>query len=278
MSTRASAWFRHRAAAMLALLLPCSAGLAYLAAFGAPQAYLVINGAALAAALGWIAFGGFPQKLTVRRVLSLLLLALMALPLMAGPSLNGVTRWISIGGLSVHMGMAVIPLLACLAARDSDYAVPILLSAIFITLVQPDAASAFALTLAGVGLYFAWHDWKPGVVAIAGFAVGIVASVRGELPAQPFVERFLANLILTNPAVALSLALSLLVSFFLLLRALPRGKAENYALAGTLAGFSIAALMSNYPHVLVGYGAAPIIGYGLALGTTVSGDDGHADH
>jgi hypothetical protein len=44
-----------------------------------------------------------------------------------------------------------------------------------------------------------------------------------------------------------------------------RGAAERYALAGTFAGVSLAALMSKSPHILIGYGAAPIIGYGLAL-------------
>ena len=39
----------------------------------------------------------------------------------------------------------------------------------------------------------------------------------------------------------------------------------RHALAGSLFGFSLAAIVSNYPSVLIGYGAAPIIGYGLAL-------------
>lgn len=260
-----SAWFWRRAAAMLAIALPCLSGLAYLTAFDAPRPYVAVNAAALALALGWIGFGSLPSNQTARRIVSILLIALMAMPLIAGPAINGVTRWISIGGVSLHMGMVAIPLLACLAARDRDYATPILLSGIFITLVQPDAASAFALMLASVGLYFAWKDWKIGVVSIAGFAVGVLASLRGELPPQPFVERFLADLVLTEPALALGLALSLFASFFLMLWTLPRGDAERYALAGTLAGFSIAALLSNYPHILIGYGAAPILGYGLAL-------------
>ncbi len=260
-----SAWFWRRAAAMLAIVLPCLSGLAYLTAFDAPRSYVAVNAAALALALGWIGFGSLPSNQTARRIVSILLIALMAMPLIAGPAINGVTRWISIGGVSLHMGMVAIPLLACLAAHDRDYATPILLSGIFITLVQPDAASAFALMLASVGLYFAWKDWKIGVVSIAGFAVGVLASLRGELPPQPFVERFLADLVLTEPALALGLALSLFASFFLMLWALPRGDGERYALAGTFAGFSIAALLSNYPHILIGYGAAPILGYGLAL-------------
>ena len=47
--------------------------------------------------------------------------------------------------------------------------------------------------------------------------------------------------------------------------ALPAEMRVRHALAGSLFGFSLAAIVSNYPSVLIGYGAAPIIGYGLAL-------------
>ena len=37
-------------------------------------------------------------------------------------------------------------------------------------------------------------------------------------------------------------------------------------LAGTLMGFAVMATLSHYPTPLIGYGAAPVIGYALALG------------
>ena len=269
MGSAVSAWFSRRSAAILALALPCLSGLAYLIAFDAPQSYVMVNAGALAIALGWTGFGtsldGAPDGLMARRVLAALLTALMALPLVAGPSADGVMRWISIGGLSLHMGMVTIPLLVCLAARDRDFAMPILLSAMAVTLLQPDGASAFALMWASAGLFLVWKDWKTAILAIAGLAVSVIANLRGDLPPQPFVESILADLALIAPAFAIGLALSLFASFFLMLRLLPRGHAERYALAGSFAGFSIAALMANYPHILIGYGAAPIIGYGLAL-------------
>lgn len=260
-----SSWLWHRITALLALSLPCLAGLAYLYAFEAPRSYLIVNAGALTVGLGWIAFGRLPSTLRVQRILSAFLLALMALPLILGPDINGVARWLFLRGFSLHTGMLAIPLLAVFAARDREYAPAMLLTAIFLTLIQPDAASAFALMLASVGLYFAWHEWKPGVVAIVGFAVGILASLRGELPPQQFVERILGELIPVAPLVALGLALSLIVSFLLILKATPLPKAERFAVAGTFAGFAITALMSNYPNILIGYGAAPILGFALAL-------------
>ena len=64
---------------------------------------------------------------------------------------------------------------------------------------------------------------------------------------------------------ALALGGSLLAAFLLSAHALPAEMRVRHALAGSLFGFSLAATVSNYPSVLIGYGAAPIIGYGLAL-------------
>ncbi len=269
MGDSVTAWFKARAAAMLALALPCLAGLTYLIAAGAPSHYVTVNAGALAFGLAMITIGpiqiGVLSNIKARRVLCVTLIALMALPIVAGPSINGVSRWLSVGGLNLHIGMVTVPLLMCLAARDRDYAIPITLSAILISLMQPGAASAFALMLAAVGFYYAWDDWKAGVAAITGFMVGVFASLRGELPAQPFVERILADVVAVQPFLAIAMVLSLFVSFFLMLHFIPHSKAERFAMAGTFAGFSIAAFLSNYPHILIGYGAAPILGYGLAL-------------
>ena len=270
MSDRAKAWLGQRLAAFLALLLPCVSGLAFLASFHAPQSYVLINGAAIVAAFVWIAFGRLPSGLAARRALTIALLALLAAPLVAGPVVYDVARWVTVGGFSLHVGGLVLPLLACLAAKDRPYAAPILLTALLITFVQPDAASAFALMLASVGLYFAWHDWKPGVIAIVGFLVGLSASLRGELPPQPFVERIFNDLIPVAPWFALWLGVSVIGALLLMIKALPRPDGERFALAGTLAGFSIIALISNYPSVLIAYGAAPILGYGLAMAGWVS--------
>ncbi|WP_394727457.1 hypothetical protein [Altererythrobacter sp. GH1-8] len=207
-----------------------------------------------------------PRKAMVQRALIAGLLALLFMPLLTGPEVNGITRWLPLGPFQLHAGMLAIPALAVLAAREPDYAPPILLAAIFAALIQPDAANGFALLGASAGLYFASPQWRPGVVAILGFAASLLAAVRGQLPAQPFVERVLVDAALLHPLAALALLLAWLAGFLLMLKALPLGKAERYALAGTLGGFMVMALISHYPTPLIGYGAAPILGYAIALG------------
>ena len=150
---------RHLAA-LLALAVPVLAGLAYLAWFGAPGAYLAVNAGALVLGLGWIAFGRLPAAAAPRRALAVALVILLALPLLTGPALNGVARWIPLGPLALHSGMLALPLLAVLAADERAYGVPLLLAALFIALLQPDAASAFALTFACVGLHHVGRDWQ----------------------------------------------------------------------------------------------------------------------
>jgi cell division protein FtsW (lipid II flippase) len=256
---------RYLAHLTLALAVPTLAGLAYLIAFGAPAIFILTNAAALCIGLIWIVLGRLPAGVRGQRCLAIALLVFMALPLIIGPEISGVSRWIPLGGFALHTGAIAIPLLTCLAAADREYAMPILLSALFLALVQPDAAIAFAVMGASIGIYFTWQDWKPGLAAILAFGVGVIATLRGELPAQPFVERILVELAQIAPLAALALALSLLASFVLMLRAPPANQPAHYAMAGTLGGFTLAALLSNYPNVLIGYGASPIIGYALAL-------------
>ncbi len=274
MTTEAPLTRRHMTplalALALALALPALAGVAYLAGLGAPLAYVITNAFALGLGLVWIVIGRLPTPLVSpnswsQRSLTIALLIFLTLPLIIGPDVNHVSRWISVGGFTLNTGAIAIPLLVCLSADNRDYAVPILLSALFLALIQPDAAIGFAIMGASIGLYFAWQDWKPGLVAILAFGVGVIATLRGELPAQPFVERILVDLAQTAPFVAIALALSLIASFALMLLAPYGRQASHYAMAGTLGGFTLAALLSNYPNVLIGYGASPIIGYALAL-------------
>lgn len=258
---------RNRTMAAAALIVPVLAGLAYLLFFSAPSRYLAVNGASLLLALVWIF--ALPRRtlpVAARRMLIAALLALLFVPLATGPSLSGVARWLPLGPFQLHAGMLAVPLLAVLAGEEEGYAPAILSAALLAALLQPDMATAAAVMLAAVGLYDATCDWRHGVVAIVGFVVGLVAAMRGELPAQPFVERVIFLLARTDPLAALGLLATLVVSFYLIVAALPGREASRKALAGCLFGFSFAGLVSNYPSALIGYGAAPILGFGLALG------------
>ena len=261
---------RHRAIAILAVAIPVLAGLSYLFAFAAPPSYLAVNAAGLAIAAAWIAIAPRLPSGRAWWVLMGAVLLLLYLPLLTGPSLSGVARWLPLGPFELHAGMLAVPLLAVLAGEEPDHA-PLLLSiALFAAFLQPDMATGAALMLAAVGLYDATRDWRHGVFAIVAFFASLVAAMRGELPAQPFAERVMFLLARTEPLAALGLLAALVTSFYLIVAALPGRPASRKALAGSLFGFSFAGLVSNYPSPLIGYGAAPILGFGLALGLLAS--------
>lgn len=261
---------RDRTVALLALAIPVLAGLGYLFAFDAPRSYLAINAAALAIATAWIALAPRPPSSTARRVLIGAALLLLFLPLVTGPSPSGVARWLPLGPFHIHAGMLAVPLLAVLAGQEPDYAPGLLSVALLAASLQPDMATGAALMLAAIGLYDATRDWRYGVFAIVAFTASLIAAMRGELPAQPFADRVIFLLARSDPLAALGLLAALVASFYLIVAALPGRAPSSKALAGSLFGFSFAGLVSNYPSALVGYGAAPILGFGLALGVLAS--------
>lgn len=256
---------KDRLLAFTTLAIPVLAGIAYLAAFGAPVRFIATNAGALIAAAAAIALA--PRRLgrIGRWVLIAAALAACFAPLLTGPAIAGVARWLPLGPVMLHAGMVAVPVLAVLAAEEDGSAPALLSLALLAALLQPDMATGAALMLAAVGLYDATRDWKFGVVAMVAFAASLVAAMHGELPAQPFVERVIFLLARTNPLAALGLLAALVVSFYLIVGALAGGEPSRKALAGSLSGFTFAGLMSNYPSALIGYGAAPILGFGLAL-------------
>ena len=267
---------RDRVIAILALAIPVLAGLCYLVAFDAPSSFLAINSGALAIGAAWIVSAPRVTSPANRRALVGVAIFLLFLPLITGPNLSGVTRWLPLGPVTLHAGMFVLPMLVVLAGEEPDYGPGILSLALLAALLQPDMATGVALTLAAFGLYDATKDWRWGLFATVAFTVSLVAAIHGELPAQPYVERIMFLLARTHAVAALGLALSLLVGFFLIAGSFPGRHASRKALAGSLFGFSFAGHVSNYPSALIGYGAAPILGFGLALGLLASRGTGRA--
>ena len=261
---------KARLPSLLALAVPVLAGIAYLALMGAPASYAILNAAALGIAALLVLFAPSLPEIRTRRVISVVLIALLFAPLLTGPYVNGIARWLPLGPFTLQSGALFLPALTVLAARDEDYAPPILLAALLAASLQPNAATGLAVMLAAVGLYNATNDWR--LVPVAGIALfaSMVAGLRGELPAQPFVERVLVSLASVHPFAALGLAATLLAAFLLMAHAIAASRPTRHALAGCLFGFVLASLVSNYPSVLIGYGAAPILGFGLALALTRS--------
>lgn len=257
---------RRQLPALLALALPVHAGLAFLHFAGAPQQYLIINAIALVLALGLAAFLRAPTIRRNRRILMMALLCALFVPLITGPSLDGVTRWLPLGPAQLHTGSLLLPAIIALAARERETIAPALLVCVLAGLLQPDAALGFAIVFALAGLHDATRDWRIGLACIIGFFASLAMAYRGNPPPQDFVERVLVDAAGVSIGASLGLFTSLTASFLLILFAIPAEKPVRHGLAGCLFGFTIMSLMANYPSVLIGYGAAPILGLGLALG------------
>ena len=109
---------RDRVIAVLALAIPALAGLAYLFAFGAPSRFLAVNAGALAIAVVVIGFAPNALSNITQRMLIGIALILLFVPLLTGPTLNGVERWLPLGPFTLHAGMLVVPMLMVLAGRE----------------------------------------------------------------------------------------------------------------------------------------------------------------
>ena len=252
--------------ALLVLALPVLAGLGYMAAFGAPRSYLAVNALALGLGFVWAGFGRAPAAATSRRLLALVLVALLALPLLTGPALDGVARWIPAGPVTLHAGMLTLPALALLAAQDRPYGPHFLLAGVLLSLLQPDAAGALALTCAAGGIALGARDRLFGLVALVGLVAAFAASAHDDLPPQAFVEYVFAEAAHHSVAVAVALFLALAASLGAIVRWAGGTRTERLAAAGALTGFALASLIGSYPTPLVGYGASAILGLALALG------------
>ena len=263
--------WRDRIPALLALAIPVLVGAAWMAASGAPAHYVLVNCGLLALALAWIAFGRGPHTAASRHMLFAVLIVLMLAAIAVGPQVEAITggavrRWFPLGPIALSTGMIAVPPLTVLAARNRRLAALILLAGVVAAFLQPDAASGFALTFAAVGIHHVTKDWKVGLVAILAFFASLRMSIIGELPSQPFVERVFIDAASQNLLLPVALLAALGASFALMLFAIPFERTKRFGLAGALFGFTAIAAMAPYPTPLIGYGAAPIIGFGLALG------------
>ncbi len=141
----------RRGQAALTLLIPALAGLAFLALGGAPSRYVLVNAGALVLAIALALLARRPAKPSMRRALAFALTCLFPIPLVIGPEIDGIARWLSFGGLSLHVGYLVIPAIAVLAAEDPDHLPLSIVLAMLIASRQPDLASALALLFGALG-------------------------------------------------------------------------------------------------------------------------------
>ena len=246
----------------LPLAIPSLGGLAYLYTFDAPARLLLINGGALVAALLWITLGRLPASRTARLTVAVAAALTLFLPLLIGPVVGGVTRWLPAGPVSLHSGTLLLPLITVLVAREAKFGPAILALAGAALALQPDAAVLAALAAASVVLAGLHRSAPYALVAAAVAALAILTIGDGALEPQVFTEGVLAQVAARSWLAAAALATAL---FLVPLWLLPM-RDETRPLAALLITLGIMAIIAPFPYPLIGYGASPILGFALALG------------
>jgi hypothetical protein len=257
----------------LPLLFPCLGGLYYLYAFDAPARLLLINAGALAAAIVWILLGRLPASRQVRLGIAAAAALALFLPMLIGPEVGGVRRWLPAGPVSLHSGALLLPLITVLVAPERTMGPALLALAGAALALQPDAAALAALAAAGAVLAWLHRSAAYAGVAAAAAVLATITFNAGTLEPQIFTENVLPHVAERSVFKAALLAILLFVVPLWQLVIDPQTqRAEGYALAAVLVGLGVMAMIAPFPYPLIGYGASPILGFGLALGATARRD------
>ena len=197
--------------------------------------------------------------------MALFLLAILALPLITGPELDGARRWIPLGPLTLNSGLLVAPLLSVLAMRDKSGGWLFLAAGAAIAALQVDAALALAFTLAALAWSYHCKDLKGLLPVLLGVAVFIHALRSGGPPPVAFVEGLVPILWERSSWLAAGLVALLLTTPIFLLRKRELSQRDGSVLALVFIAFCAISFLANYPTPLAGYGASSILGFMLAM-------------
>jgi cell division protein FtsW (lipid II flippase) len=191
----------------------------------------------------------------------------------ASDGLDGVHRWLSIGGFKLHASAIFAPvIIACVATIPSLHVAgaTAVTTAILLAL-QPDAAQACSFA-ASCGLLLV-SDRRFGRRAMIGGLIAlitcsIVSLVRAD-PLNPVehVEGIYKVVAARGPGWAslATVTLVLLPMPFFLIWARHHRPPLALALATYVALVTIAPTLGTFPVPIMGYGVSPILGYYIAL-------------
>ena len=244
-------------------------GLAYLSAAGAPARYLGVNVAALL--LGMAGFAIVGRSASHRTRPALLLACGLALVATArfGVSVEGATRWIALGPVSVQPGLILLPMMAVAfaGARGAPATAGIVLAAVAVA-IQPDRAAA-AMLVAALAVLVALVRERWVLVAFAASVAGLAATLLrpDTLPAVPFVDGVYYSAFDVGLFAGLAVTVGAIVLLAPAVAGLATRESQAHAAAfgATWAAAIGAAALGNYPTPVVGYGASAIIGYLLSV-------------
>ena len=185
------------------------------------------------------------------------------------PGTEGVHRWVKLGPVRLHAGAVVFPLLLVVVADleragKRGAATLLAMGGVLVAFVQPDAAqcTAFAAGVIIVVLASERRRWSRAVaLAVLAGASWFRADTLLEVPHVEGIVG-LATGLGAGWAVAATASLLLLPAPFLAARTDIASRALGAYVATTL----VAAVLGSFPFPVLGYGAAPIIGYLTACG------------
>ena len=259
-------------AGALCALIATVLGLFYMSAAGAPPLYLGMNFGALVTGLVLLAVSAGASRYSNRWTGSgILFLAILLLATsIFGRSVEGATRWVSVGPLFVQTSLLFLPaiIVGFVRVRTLVSTIGVLVAALALAL-QPDRAMAGVLT-AGLATLAAHKFDRFTCIALLGALAAFVLTLTrpDALPAVPFVDQVYYTAFevsfLAGTAVLLGSAILLIPGVYGWLA----GGAERST--GIVFGavwltVMLAAALGNYPTPVVGYGSSAIIGYLLSV-------------
>jgi hypothetical protein len=240
-------------------------------AAGAPSFYLVVNVAALGVGslAAWLIGRAPAHNPRVAAIFTVAVAMVLLETALLGRRVDGASRWIQIGGISLQPSLMLLPVVMVLFAKipDSLSSIGLLLMGIALAL-QPDRAMAGTLTIALAVLRF-YRSNAPLTLSLAAASVGFAVTLlrRDDVPPAPFVEHVVQSAFAFHTLAGLAILAALVI---MLLPAIigmmiqTEGSEEFAVFGATWLGVIAFALVGNYPTPVVGYGSSGIVGYCLS--------------
>jgi hypothetical protein len=171
-----------------------------------------------------------------------------------------------VGPVALHSGALLLPLIIVLAADERWWGSAILALATAALALQPDPAALAALALPAAVLAASERSLAMAAISAAAAALAAIALDAAWLEPQRYSEGVLAEVAASSLAGAAGLGVLLLAALgWLSLGGDHALRPQRAALAAALGGFGVMACLAPLPFPLIGYGAAPILGFALGL-------------